>query len=163
MSVPPSGARYDRMSKKPSDNGLMKNAFRSRRSAVGVFVRSVLRCLGIVSGMLVTGCGQVMIRQDPCRNVSMLGVDHEMEGEMVAPCHRTPVADRLSIMKAKLGWQGEKIKAGVGRCSGKVSECWYSSRIAQWAAKHREAANAPPLPKFHPIPTHPALFPELDE
>jgi hypothetical protein len=66
-------------------------------------------------------------------------------------------------MKAKLGCQGQRLKGGVGRCSEKISECWYNSRFAQWAQKHREQANAPPPPKFHPIPTHPAFFPEHDE
>ena len=127
------------------------------------FSKAVLQTVGIAFGLMSTGCGQIMIRQDACKSLPVLGISDEIDGECSSSCLEGCEGDRLALMKAKLGWQGERLQGGVGRCSEKISECWYRSRIAQWAAKHREAANAPPLPKFHPIPTHPALFPELCE
>ncbi len=134
-----------------------------RRRAIGwPGANTTLLSFGIVFSLLMTGCGQVMIRQDSCKSAPLVGIVDGIDGESTVSCQEGCAADRLALTKAKLGWQGERLTSGVGRCSDKISEYWYSSRIAQWAAKHREQANAPPLPKFHPIPTHPALFPEQD-
>ncbi len=117
--------------------------FDFRQIAVGMLA---LCCL------LSSGCGQVLIRQDGCSSCASPGI-----GE---PCQQACGAERLALMKAKLGWHGDRMKDHVGQYSGKVTECWYSTHLAQWIEKKRDEANAPPPPKFHPIPTHPALFPE---
>jgi hypothetical protein len=115
----------------------------------------------LVSAM--SGCGQIMIREDSCRPAPVQIMEEGIEVPLNSSGNLGCAADRFEIMKAKLGIHGDRLKGGVARCSEEISECWYSSRIAQWAAKHREKANAPPVPKFHPIPTHPALFPEKEE
>ncbi len=98
------------------------------------------------------GCGQIVVRQEECNVLPT--------SSMFEPCQQIDGAERLALMKAKLGWRGDRLKDNVGHCSEKVSECWYNSHLAQWIQKKREDANAPPPSKFHPIPTHPALFPE---
>ncbi len=105
-----------------------------------------------------------MIRQDACSPTPVRIMDEVVEPALDdSSCATESVRDRLQIMKAKLEFHGERLQGGVGRCSEKLSEGWYSSRIVQWAEKHREQKNAPPPPKFHPIPTHPAFFPERDD
>ena len=101
-----------------------------------------------------SGCGQILIRQEGCNVLPASCTDE--------PCQQACGLERLALMKAKLGWHGDRFRDNVRHCSEKVPECWYSSHLAQWMQKKREEANAPPPAKFHPIPTHPALFPEPD-
>jgi len=123
------------------------------------YVRHAAKGLLFVGSLLFSGCGQIMIRQSPCDPVHFTettgGDTHEAWHESAS------VACPASCQNTDGGAVGS-MKSGIGRCSEKIAECWYCSALAQWAANKRDQANAPPHPKFHPLPTHPALFPEAD-
>ena len=133
--------------------------FRDRQVGFRFSAQWIIPLCCIVS----TGCGHIFVRQDGVRQD---GVRQEgcnvlpTSCGMVEPCQQACGAERLALMRAKLGWHGDRFKDSIGHSSEKVSECWYSSHLAQWMQRKREEANAPPPAKFHPIPTHPALFPE---
>lgn len=117
--------------------------------------------------LLFSGCGQVLIRQEncSCSPSGLIGSYDEIESshdEIESGCEASCGAERLALMKTRLGWQGDRLKNSAGHCSDKFAECWYSSKLGQWVQGKRDAANAPPFPKFHPVPTHPALYPEED-
>ncbi|MDZ4852882.1 MAG: hypothetical protein SGI77_26650 [Pirellulaceae bacterium] len=104
--------------------------------------------------VFVSGCGQILIRHDSNYRHDLGCEDIDVSTEPACEI------DRLGLIKSNLSWQGERISSGATQCSDKVSEYWYSSRLGQWVVAKRDAKNAPPYPKFHPIPTHPALYPD---
>lgn len=122
------------------------------RFNAGTCVAKVLWSLSFLS--MFAGCGQVLLRQPSscCEAIPDPGIE-----ESSGACG----AERLAILRANLGFQGERLQNGVENCSHKLSECWYSSHLSQWIAMKRDEKNAPPFPKFHPIPTHPALYPDI--
>jgi hypothetical protein len=117
----------------------------------------ILRAILVWIAMMTAGCGQVMIRQCPCDRGLNCDAPFSETANFCQACETT---DRFAWMKAKLGWHGTRIKDSVGRCSNQLVTCWHRSPIAQCIASKRERDNAPPIPKFHPVPTHPAFFPE---
>ncbi len=59
-------------------------------------------------------------------------------------------------------WQTEKsqINHNLNEKSRRIHQHLHQNKLSEWAAKKREQANAPPWPRFHPLPTRNVFYPE---
>ena len=120
------------------------------------------RAVALLFVLMATGCCQMVLR-GPSRNEYGSPILDCVDPNQCEPADQAAF-NRLQEFKANLqmhrGQASARMSDSLHVCSAKMSDRWNQSRIAQWKAEHREKLSAPPYPKFHPLPTHPAFYPE---
>jgi hypothetical protein len=107
-------------------------------------------CHMVVRGPLGKECGSPIIEcVDPnqCEPADRAAFNHLDEINANCQVHHEQLSARFS----------DRLHV----CSARMRDLWNESCIERWKAEQREKRSAPPYPRFHPLPTHPAFYPEL--
>ncbi len=120
------------------------------------------RTVALLVVLMTTGCCQMVLR-GPMRNECGSPILDCVDPAQCEPAERAAF-NGLQEFRANLQMHrlqaSAKMSDSLHICSAKMSDRWNESCIAQWKAERREKLTAPPCPKFHPLPTHPAFYPE---
>jgi hypothetical protein len=116
-----------------------------------------------VAPCMASGCVSVVSSSQP--NAAWISCQpiHEATGDCVGcndiPCQHEPNGLESSSLALHRCGAGHPLKQKIGQhlslCSGVVKGWWFCCQ--EKIARHFEEANAPPWPKFHPVPTQPAF------